>query len=116
MSGLKNFVLIPFLMQLEWQDRSPKSVRWRAAIPEPQLMSLSASCARKDATVPARVSAANAILDPGWGKAPQAVQNGDDGAFKVIHKIERIIVHPGNSDSWNLSRCCWPPCTRLRSE
>src|SRR3978361_1544474 len=48
----------------------------------------------KDATAPARVSAANAILDRGWGKAPQAVQNGDDGAFKVIHKIERIIVHP----------------------
>ena len=70
----------------------------------------------KDATAPARFSAANAILDRGWGKAPQAVQNGDDGGFKVSHKIERIIVHPGNSDSWNLSRCCWPPCTRLRSE
>jgi hypothetical protein len=53
----------------------------------------------KDATAPARVSAANAILDRGWGKAPQAVQNGDDGAFKVIHKIERIIVHPKNSNS-----------------
>jgi hypothetical protein len=53
----------------------------------------------KDATAPARVSAANAILDRGWGKAPQAVQNGDDGAFEMIHKIERIIVHPENSDS-----------------
>jgi hypothetical protein len=58
-------------------------------------MSLSAS----DATAPARVSAANAILDRGWGKVLQAIQNGDDGALKVIHKIERIIVHPKNSDS-----------------
>ena len=53
----------------------------------------------KDATAPARVSAANAILDRGWGKAPQAIQNGDHGALELIHKIERIIVHPENSDS-----------------
>ena len=32
----------------------------------------------EDATAAARVSAANAILDRGWGKAPQAIQNGDD--------------------------------------
>ena len=30
----------------------------------------------KDATAAARVSAANAILDRGWGKAPQAIENG----------------------------------------
>jgi hypothetical protein len=53
----------------------------------------------QDATAPARVSAANAILDRGWGKAPQAIQNGDDGALKLIHRIERVIVHPENSDS-----------------
>ena len=35
-----------------------------------------------------RVSAANAILDRGWGKAPQAIHNGDDGAFELIHRIE----------------------------
>jgi hypothetical protein len=52
----------------------------------------------KDATAPARVSAANAILDRGWGKAPQAIQNGD-GPLELIHRIERIIVHPENSDS-----------------
>jgi len=52
----------------------------------------------KDATAAARVSAANAILDRGWGKAPQAIQNGDDG-LQVIHRIERIIVHPENPDS-----------------
>src|SRR6266478_4888844 len=53
----------------------------------------------KDATAAAKVSAANAILDRGWGKAPQAIQNGDDGAFELIQRIERVIVHPENSES-----------------
>ena len=49
----------------------------------------------KDATAAARVSAANAILDRGWGKATQTVENGD-GPLEVVHRIERIIVHPEN--------------------
>jgi hypothetical protein len=53
----------------------------------------------KDATAAARVSAANAILDRGWGKARQQIENGDDGVLEIIHRIERIIVHPENSDS-----------------
>ncbi len=53
----------------------------------------------KDATPAARVSAANAILDRGWGKATQPLESGDDGAFELIHRIERVIVHPENSDS-----------------
>ena len=53
----------------------------------------------KDATAAARVSAANAILDRGWGKAPQAIQNGDSGGLQLIHRIERVIVHPENPDS-----------------
>jgi hypothetical protein len=52
----------------------------------------------KDATPAARVSAANAILERGWGKATQPLQNGDDGALELIHRIERIIVHPENTD------------------
>ena len=52
----------------------------------------------KDATAAARVSAANAILDRGWGKASQAIENGSDGAFELIHRIERVIVHPENSN------------------
>ncbi len=51
------------------------------------------------APAPARIAAANAILDRGWGKAPQAIGNGDDGALELIHRIERVIVHPENSDS-----------------
>jgi hypothetical protein len=52
----------------------------------------------KDATAAARVSAANAILDRGWGKATQPVGN-DDGPLELIHRIERVIVHPENPDS-----------------
>jgi hypothetical protein len=51
-----------------------------------------------DATAAARVAAANAILDRGWGKPKQATENGD-GAIEVIHKIERVIVDPENSNS-----------------
>ena len=56
----------------------------------------------KDATATAKVSAANAILDRGWGKATQANGNSDDGALELIHRIERVIVHPENPDSQGL--------------
>ena len=52
----------------------------------------------KDATATAKVSAANAILDRGWGKATQPVGNSDDGTLELIHRIERVIVHPENPD------------------
>jgi hypothetical protein len=55
----------------------------------------------KDATAAARVSAANAVLDRGWGKATQPVEGGD-GAVEVIDKIERTIVYPENTDSEDL--------------
>lgn len=53
----------------------------------------------RKATHAARVSAANALLDRGWGKPPQALENGEDGALELIHRIERVIVHPENSES-----------------
>jgi hypothetical protein len=56
----------------------------------------------KDATHAARVSAANAILDRGWGKAAQSLENGNDGALELIHRIERVIVDPQNPDRKNL--------------
>ena len=42
----------------------------------------------KDATAAARVAAANAILDRGWGKATQAIETSADGALELIHRIE----------------------------
>jgi hypothetical protein len=53
----------------------------------------------EDATATVRMSAANAILDRGWGKATQPLESGDDGAPEPIQRIERVIVHPENSDS-----------------
>jgi hypothetical protein len=47
----------------------------------------------EDATPAARVSAANAILDRGWGKATQPLENSGDGALELIHRIERVIGH-----------------------
>jgi hypothetical protein len=52
----------------------------------------------KDATAAARVSAANAILDRGWGRATQPLESGDNGSLELIHRIERVIVHPENPD------------------
>jgi hypothetical protein len=48
------------------------------------------------------VSAATAILDRGWGRPVQALENGDNGALELVHKIERIIVSPENPHSENI--------------
>jgi hypothetical protein len=56
----------------------------------------------KDATAAARVTAANSILDRGWGKATQPLESGNDGALELIHRIERVIVHPENPDRQRL--------------
>jgi hypothetical protein len=53
----------------------------------------------KDATPAARVSAANAILDRGWGKATQPLEGSGDGALELIHRIERVIVRPERLDN-----------------
>jgi len=53
----------------------------------------------KDATHTARLAAANAILDRGWGKAPQSLETAEGGALELIHRIERVIVHPEDTDS-----------------
>ena len=58
---------------------------------------------RSDAATPAaRVSAANAILDRGWGKSAQPLENGGDGPLQLIHRIERIIVHPESSSDGDI--------------
>jgi hypothetical protein len=50
------------------------------------------------ATPPARVAAANAILDRGWGKPTQSLSN-DENALELIHRIERVIVQPEHVDA-----------------
>jgi hypothetical protein len=56
------------------------------------------------APAPARIAAANAILDRGWGKAAQAVEGGDGSALELIHRIERVIVQPENVNPENPHR------------
>jgi hypothetical protein len=47
----------------------------------------------------ARVAAANAILDRGWGKPAQPIDgDGEGGPVEMIHKIERTIVRPPDSN------------------
>lgn len=38
------------------------------------------------------------IADRLDGKPAQAIENGEDGAFEVIQRIERVIVDPANRD------------------
>ena len=49
----------------------------------------------------ARVSAATALLDRGWGKPAQSIRNDDDETFKVeLRPLVRQIVDPkSGSDS-----------------
>ena len=65
----------------------------------------------KDATPAARVSAANAILDRGWGKATQPLENSDNGALELIHRIERVIV-PATAKMFE-SLSALDPCDEL---
>ena len=41
----------------------------------------------------ARVSAAQALLDRGWGKAAQPLA-GEEGGLPILARIERVIVDP----------------------
>lgn len=43
-------------------------------------------------------AAAKEIGDRLDGKPAQAIENGEDGAFEVIQRIERVIVKPPDQD------------------
>nr|WP_244612015.1 hypothetical protein [Bradyrhizobium amphicarpaeae] len=53
---------------------------------------------RNDSATPAvRLSAANAVLDRGWGKSAQPIEGGEEGAVETIHRVERVIVRPDDA-------------------
>ena len=54
---------------------------------------LAAIMNQSDGAATARVSAAQALLDRGWGKAAQPVA-GEEGGLAVLARIERVIVDP----------------------
>ena len=65
---------------------------------ESALNVLSGIMNRGDAPDAARVSAAQALLDRGWGKPAQAIKNEDDETFKVeLQPLVRQVVDPKDS-------------------
>lgn len=53
---------------------------------------------QSEAPPAARVSAASAILDRGWGKPTQPIAGDDELDAIKVETIRRIIVKPGHSD------------------
>lgn len=51
----------------------------------------------KEAPAHARVAAASLIFDRGRGKALQPVSGEDGKPVELVHRIERVIVHPGDN-------------------
>lgn len=50
--------------------------------------------ANEDCAPAARVAAASAILDRGWGKPTQPIAGDEDGAPIALSVIKRVIVDP----------------------
>lgn len=63
---------------------------------EAALNMLAAIMYRETANAFARVAAAKAILDRGWGKPLQPLAT-DRTPLELLHRIERVIVHPKHS-------------------
>jgi hypothetical protein len=55
------------------------------------IKTLAAIMNQADGPATARVSAAQALLDRGWGKAAQPIA-GDENGLPVLARIERVIV------------------------
>ncbi|WP_199581133.1 hypothetical protein [Bradyrhizobium sp. MOS003] len=45
----------------------------------------------------ARVAAVAVMFDRGWGKPLQPVASEDGKPLEFVHRIERVIVHPGDN-------------------
>jgi hypothetical protein len=52
----------------------------------------------ENATAAARVAAATALLDRGWGKVPKPVAGGETAPPEPVHRIERVIVDPKHAE------------------
>jgi hypothetical protein len=59
---------------------------------------LAAIMNQADGPATARVSAAQALLDRGWGKAAQPIAGDEDG-LPVLARIERVIVDAAKNGS-----------------
>ncbi|MGY3391565.1 hypothetical protein ACVWW6_004156 [Bradyrhizobium sp. USDA 3311] len=72
--------------------------RWQEPRREAALNVLAAIMLRETANAFAHVAAANAILDRGWGKPVQPLTT-DNAPLELLHRIERVIVHPDHSSA-----------------
>jgi hypothetical protein len=59
---------------------------------------LAAIMNNEDGPATARVSAAQALLDRGWGKAAQPLA-GEEGGLPILARIERVIVDPSQQNN-----------------
>lgn len=66
---------------------------------EAAIKSLAAIMRQPKSPAAARVSAAQVLLDRGWGKAVQTIAGDEENPLHVIHTIRRIIVDPRHPDS-----------------
>jgi hypothetical protein len=44
-----------------------------------------------------RVTAANSLLDRGWGKPAQTISGDEENPLTLIQRIERVVVDPKQS-------------------
>jgi hypothetical protein len=78
--------------------RTPTEIRSLARSHTRTALRVLVGIMRNDEATPAvRLSAANAILDRGWGKAAQPIESGEEGAVETIHRVERVIVRPDDA-------------------
>lgn len=64
----------------------------------PLALRVLAEIAERGESESARVAAANALLDRGYGRPPQSVELTGDGGGPVLTRIECVIVDPAKED------------------
>jgi hypothetical protein len=79
--------------------KTPTDIRSLARSHTDTAISALAGIAQNGQSESARVSAAEALLNRGWGKPAQPIEGTDDGPPIKIQKIELIGVHATAKDT-----------------
>lgn len=83
-------------------SKAPTEIRSLARSHTESALSVLAGIMNQSEAPPAaRVSAAQALLDRGWGKPAQAIVGGDedDNPIKLVNRIELVGVRPSDQDT-----------------
>ncbi|WP_375159389.1 hypothetical protein [Bradyrhizobium sp. RDT46] len=87
----------PPAVKAKSRARTPTEVRLLARGHTKAALKVLVGLMRNDEATPAvRLSAANAILDRGWGKSAQPIESGEE-VVETVHRVERIIVRPDDA-------------------